>query len=175
MWVPCVLSHFSSVQLCVTLWTKAHQAPLFMGFSRQEYWSGLPCPPPRDLPDPGTELTSLTSPALVGKFFTSSATGKSYVGCIYWYFTILESSTGKILSYWFIHSKIITPLCIYISNIFMKSNHDLKKLVWDVYFYKSLWWLSRFLYLLHFCDILFSLKEIQLYTDVCLKKGGLFS
>ena len=40
-----VLSHFSHVQLCVTLWTVAHQAPLFIGFSRQKYWSGLPCPP----------------------------------------------------------------------------------------------------------------------------------
>ena len=45
-----------------------------MGFSRQEYWSGLSCPPPGDLPDPGTELASLTSPALTGGFFTTSAT-----------------------------------------------------------------------------------------------------
>ena len=44
----CVLSHFSHVQLLVTLWTEAHQVPLSMGFSRQEYWSGLPCPPPVD-------------------------------------------------------------------------------------------------------------------------------
>ena len=41
--VSCVLSHFSHVQFCATLWTKTHQAPLSMGFSRQEYWSGLPC------------------------------------------------------------------------------------------------------------------------------------
>ena len=60
----CVLSHFSRVLLFVTLWTAAHQAPLSMGFSRQEYWSGLPCPPPWDLPDPGIEPTSLVSPAL---------------------------------------------------------------------------------------------------------------
>ena len=45
----CVLSHFSHVRLCVTLWTVACQAPLSMGFSRQEHWSGLLCPPPRDL------------------------------------------------------------------------------------------------------------------------------
>ena len=50
------------------LWTVAHQVPLSMGFSRQEYWSGLPCPP-LDLPDPGTKPTSLTSPALAGGFF----------------------------------------------------------------------------------------------------------
>ena len=56
----------------VTPWTVACQAPLSMGFSRQEYWSGLP--PPGDLPDPGIQPNSLRSPALVGRFFTSSAT-----------------------------------------------------------------------------------------------------
>ena len=60
MHVP-VLSHFYRVQLSATLWTVARQAPLSMGFSRQEYWSGLPCPPPGDLSDPGIELTSLMS------------------------------------------------------------------------------------------------------------------
>jgi hypothetical protein len=54
----------SCVQLCETLWTVAHQAPLSMGFSRQEYWSGLPFPPPGDLPNPGTEPTSPVCPAL---------------------------------------------------------------------------------------------------------------
>ena len=52
MRVCVLLSCFSRVQLFATLWTVAHQAPLSMGFSRQEYWSGLPCPPPGDLPDP---------------------------------------------------------------------------------------------------------------------------
>ena len=52
-----LFSHFSHVQLFATLWTIAHQAPLSMGFSRQEYWSGLPCPPPpRDLPTQGSNL-----------------------------------------------------------------------------------------------------------------------
>ena len=50
-----MLSCFSHVQLFATLWTIAHQAPLSMGFSRQEYWSGLPCPPPGDHPDPGIQ------------------------------------------------------------------------------------------------------------------------
>ena len=54
-WILCVLSSFSRVQLFVTLWTVARQAPLSVGFSRQESWSGLPCPPPGDLPDPGIE------------------------------------------------------------------------------------------------------------------------
>ena len=57
-----------------TPWTVACQAPLSVGFSRQEYWSELPCPPPGDLPDPGMELASLLSPALAGRFFTTSAT-----------------------------------------------------------------------------------------------------
>ena len=60
----CVPSHFSHVQLFVTLWTVAHQALLSMGVSRQEYWSGLPSPPPGDLPNPGIEPLSLMSSAL---------------------------------------------------------------------------------------------------------------
>ena len=68
-----VLSHFSRVWLFATPWTVACQAPLSTGFSRQEYWSGLPCSPPGDLPDPGIEPTSLMS-ALAGEFFTTSAT-----------------------------------------------------------------------------------------------------
>ena len=63
------------------LWTVAHQAPLSMAFSRQEYWSGLPCPPPRDLADPRIELVSLTSPALAGRFFTTSTTWESHTVC----------------------------------------------------------------------------------------------
>ena len=72
-----MLSRFSHVQLFATLWTVVHQAPLSMGFSRQEYWSGLPCPPPGDLPNPGTETTSLMSSALAGGFFTTSATSEA--------------------------------------------------------------------------------------------------
>ena len=59
---------------CLTLWTVALQAPLSMGFSRQEYWNELPFPPPGDRPDPGIELTSLLSPALAGRFFTIRVT-----------------------------------------------------------------------------------------------------
>ena len=68
------------VQLLVTLWTVACQPPLFMRFSRQEYWSGLPCPySPGDIPDPEIELESLSSPALAGGFFTTSATWEAPV------------------------------------------------------------------------------------------------
>ena len=69
-----MLNHFSRVQLCASLWAEAHQAPLSIGVSRQEYLSGLSHPPQKDLPDPGIEPMSLTSPALAGRFFTTSAT-----------------------------------------------------------------------------------------------------
>ena len=69
-----MLSHFSHVRLCAILWTIACQTPVSMAFSRQEYWSGLPCSPAGDLPDPGTEAGSLMSPASAGRFLTTSAT-----------------------------------------------------------------------------------------------------
>ena len=88
MW--CMLSHFSHVQLFVTLWTVGHQAPRSMGFSRKEYWRGLPCPPPGDLPNPGIEPASLKSPELAGRLFTTSAIWEACVCvcvcvCIYIY------------------------------------------------------------------------------------------
>ena len=61
---PCMLSSFGCIWLFVTPWTIACQAPLSMGFSRQDYWSELLCPPPGVLPDPGNELKSPASPAL---------------------------------------------------------------------------------------------------------------
>ena len=63
-----VLSHSVMSDSCTTPWTVAHQAPLSMGFSRQEYWSGLPFPPPGELLDPGIESKS---PELTGGFFTT--------------------------------------------------------------------------------------------------------
>ena len=73
----CVLTCFSHVQLFATLWTVACQTPLSMGFSKQENWGGLPCPPPGDLPNPGIKPWSLTPPALVGGFFTTSDSWKT--------------------------------------------------------------------------------------------------
>jgi len=60
----------------VTLWAIAHQTPLSVEFSRQEYWGGLPFPAPEDLPDPGIETVSPASPALAGGFFTTEPPGK---------------------------------------------------------------------------------------------------
>ena len=71
-----MLSCFSRVRYFEILWTVPGQGPLSMGFSRQEYWSGLPCPPPGDLPDLRIEPSSLTSPALAGGFFTTEPPGK---------------------------------------------------------------------------------------------------
>ena len=74
----CMLSHSGHVQLFVTLWIVARQAPLSMGFSRQAYWSGLPFPTPADLPDPGIEPVS---PALAGGFFTADPPGEPRETC----------------------------------------------------------------------------------------------
>ena len=68
-----VLCHFSSVQFFATPWTVAHQASLSIEFSRQEYWTGLSCPPPGDLPCPAIKPAS---PALAGDFFITGAPGK---------------------------------------------------------------------------------------------------
>ena len=79
-------SHLDTQNMCqvasvmsgsVIPWTVAHQAPLSMAFSRQEYWSGLSFPSPGDLPDPGIKPASLMSPGSVGRFFTTSASWKA--------------------------------------------------------------------------------------------------
>ena len=71
-YIVCVCQSLS----CATARTVARQVPHSMEFSRQEYWSGLPFPPPGDLPDPGIEPMSPTAPALAGRFFTNVPPGK---------------------------------------------------------------------------------------------------
>ena len=71
-------SHPSYQALLQHYGTIAHQAPLSMGFSRQEWWIGLPCPPPGDLPNPGIEPESFMSPSLAREFFTTSATREAH-------------------------------------------------------------------------------------------------
>ena len=99
----CMLSRFSRVRPLASLWTVACQAPLWIlwGFFRQKYWSGLPFPPPGNLPNRGIEPTSLMSLALAGWFFTTSATWEtpcsllpvncsflvSFLGSLPWYFS----------------------------------------------------------------------------------------
>ena len=83
----CTLIHsiLSRVWLFETLWTVVRQAPLSMGFPRQEFWSVLPFPSPGDLPNPGNKPASLVSPALAGRFYT---TGPSTELCLqlFWHF-----------------------------------------------------------------------------------------
>ena len=71
-----VVQSLSHVQLFATPLTVAHQAPVLVGFPRQEYFSGLPFPSPRDLPDPGIKLASPVSPALAGQFFPAEPPGQ---------------------------------------------------------------------------------------------------
>ena len=75
----CVLRCSSCIQLFVTLWIIACWPPLSMGFPRQEYWSGLPCFSPGDLPNSRTEPVSFMSPALAGRFFTTSDTWEAHM------------------------------------------------------------------------------------------------
>ena len=82
----CTLIRFSYVQLFATLWTVAHQAPQSMRFSRQEYWSGVPCPPPGDLPDPGVEPAS---PALKAESSLLSHQESPRYMCMYNQITLL--------------------------------------------------------------------------------------
>ena len=93
-----VLSHFSHVWLCVTPWTAAHQAPLSMGFSRQEYWSGLPCPPPGDFPHPGIKPMSLINPALAGRFFATHDTWESL--CISSHHSLKDMQVAAVILTW---------------------------------------------------------------------------
>ena len=71
----CMLSH---IQLFATPWTISRQAPLSMGFPRQEYWHGFPFPTPEDFPDPEIEPASLMSSALAGRFFTTSTSWEAH-------------------------------------------------------------------------------------------------
>ena len=95
-----LLSH---VWLSVTLWTLAHEgvshyASLSAGFSRQEYWSGLPYPSPGDLSDPGTEPESPASPALAGRFFTTEPPGRPkmwYICAMEYFSTIKRNKIGS--------------------------------------------------------------------------------
>ena len=139
-----MLSRFSCVWLFVTPWTVACQAPLFMEFSRQEYWSGLPFPLPGDLPDPGIEPTSLALPAWAGKFFITSASrevslcdicdnNRSKVAFLYIFFsnvclpeaspkgTVLERVT--VIQHHILSLLLFSPLFFF----FLKFSNDRKK------------------------------------------------
>ena len=106
----CVLSHFSCVQLFVTLWTVAHQAPLSMGFFRQKYWSALPCPPPGDLLDPGIEAASLVYPS----------DGDSLHNCLHWQVgSLLTEPPGKPVFNTSQHKSSLTSLHKYFPFLYL--------------------------------------------------------
>ena len=102
------LSHFP---LFVTLWTVAHQVPLSMGFSRQESWSELPCPPPGDLPDSGTEPLFLMPPILVGGLLPLVPPGKSL--CLFYVSAneLADSLPSTVYLYVFFEIYLYTWLC----------------------------------------------------------------
>ena len=133
----CLLSRFSHVQLFVTSWTVAHRAHLSMGFSRQEFWSGLPCPPPGALPDPGREhvspvdsssLSTQQAPARAHRLFISS-------GCVCRPWEAFNCASTKSSTFWplgfslfstffsfgikHLDSKICTKSCITQTSLFV--------------------------------------------------------
>ena len=88
-----------------------------MRFSRQEYWSGLPCPSPGDLPDPGIKPTSLTSPALAGRYFTPSATWEAQI-MVLWDFKFPQSDENEIISnFYFELLWLLVRLNIFVTSI----------------------------------------------------------
>ena len=123
--IPCVLRHFSHVQLFAILWTVALQAPQSMGFSRQEYWHGLLCPPSGDLLHPGIEFSSLASR---GIFFTTEPLGKPKI----------SSPPGIIVS---------IPPAIPVGLQHKLSYPSCLMLLFSLEHFTLLWRISQFLYL----------------------------
>ena len=110
----CILSRFSSVQLFATPWTIVCQASLSMELFRQEYWSGLPCLPPGDLPDSGMEPMPLVCSALAGGFFTSSSTWEAHTLYMHSFFKFLFHHG---LSQHFLNWRIIAFSVILVSGV----------------------------------------------------------
>ena len=108
-----MLSHFSRVRLFASPWTAAHQAPLSMGFSRQEYWSGLPRPPPGDLPDPGFEPHVSCIAGILHHWATREALRKSHLcstgrrRCLKWTWT---QCTAQGNSRWPVFQSRVVPV-----------------------------------------------------------------
>ena len=96
--VVVVFQSLSRVWFFAVPWTEACQAALSMRFSRREYWSRLPFPPPEELHDPRIEHAFLVSPALAGRFFTTSATSKALEAIV-----TTSSQTGRFWGFLFIH------------------------------------------------------------------------
>ena len=112
--------------------TTAHQAPLSMGFSRQEDWGGLPCPPPGDLPDLGIEPTSPVSPALAGGFFTNEPQGKPVqLSKASFFFSYLENDIITCKFKMKMHRCELWKKCLYIKTFYV-TKRSASSDRWDV-------------------------------------------
>ena len=110
----CVCANWLPLCLSVTPWTIPLQVLLFMGFSRQEYWSGLPCPSPGDFPNPGTEPASLKFHALVGGFFTTSPTWEVFAPYCHYLKTIAIYNNHSCLKFYFCDFNMVSICLLYI-------------------------------------------------------------
>ena len=90
-------------------WTVPHQVPLSMGFPRQAYWSGLPFPPPVDIPNPGMESTSPVSPALAGRFFATEPPGKPLQQLFQSVVSLFYTERQRCGSFWHCMSSRLCP------------------------------------------------------------------
>ena len=116
----CVLNCFSPDRLFVTAWTVTTQAALSLGFSRQECWNVLPCPPAGDLSDPGIELESLISSALAGGLFTTCATWEAQYTFNKCYLPFWQSETMFVneINTYFLSSSFLKLHCLVDTNVF---------------------------------------------------------
>ena len=118
-----LLSRFSYVQFFTNPWTIAHPAPLSLGFTRPEYWSGLPCSAPGDLPDPGIEPASLLSSALASRILFTSATWEAHTLYIKVYVSIaFSTSSGKIITFNILTSSICNAFTTQSFRVYSKGN-----------------------------------------------------
>ena len=170
-----VLSWFSHVRLFVTPCTGARQAPLSLGFSRQESWSGLPFPPPGDLLDPGIEPESPVSLALSGRFSTTETYGKPPVEVLWsqkseWKETVMIRNTQKI--FWLFFSLVT------LSEARLKSPCiEIKSFSGHFCLGRCLEWGMRcFLWELRYGDLWVSVSNAdnsqQILGDIILPSGG---
>ena len=112
-----LLSCFSHVRHFVTLRTVTCQAPLSMGFSRVAmHWSGLPCPPPGDLPNPGIELVSLKSPALAGRFFFFFLAGRFFTYLVWPGKPLLVVFPCKPFNFYELNNNVLSSI-FYLNNL----------------------------------------------------------
>ena len=114
----CVLSHFSHVQLLATPWSAAHQSPPSVRFSRHEYWSGLPCPPPGDLPDPGFKPEPL--PLQVDSLLLSHLGSLCAYGYqLFWHLLLKRLKLSPLNCICtFMENVLINCLCMWLSGLY---------------------------------------------------------